>query len=141
MCLTLKDYRKYTAKTDIICYKHVKVKKLKTRSVLYTSYRNSRVKIGSTYESEFSFNINGEIAKALHSFKNINDCISDARVEINHYINHTTTKSDFFIVKCTIPAGSSYYRGKFCDMPSYASNKLTYVEVVETIEYQHRIII
>jgi hypothetical protein len=36
------------------------------------------------------------------------------------------------IAKCIIPKGSVYYRGKFDDYFSYASNQIKYVEIITT---------
>ena len=131
MCLEVKKQRKLQAKTDKICYKHVILNKT---TGLFTPYQLFPVNIGSTYTSEFSFDVDGDIEKGLHSFKKIKDCIADAKQEIKNLTNRLV-ENDYLICKCLIPAGSSYYCGKFCQADSFASDKIIYLEVIKTIKY------
>ena len=134
MCLVLsKKYRKCVAKSDIICYKHV-LKELNTNTLL-TTYRKFPVEIGSTYTSNFriltytpSLELSDEISEGLHSFKSLNACRVDARLEIRRYSN-----KEMVICRCVIPKGSEYYVGNFCFETCYASAKITYEEIIETV--------
>ena len=80
----------------------------------YTPYQQFEVKIGETYFSKLDkwYNI---VEKGLHSFETLKDA-KDCRD---------------IIAKCIIPKGSEYYKGMFNDNISYASNKLTYLEIIE----------
>jgi hypothetical protein len=82
---------------------------------LTTPFRYSPVEIGKTYESELEV-CGDTIEKGLHSFKKV----------VRPYY-----KDNAIFVKCIIPKGSKYYEGLFNDRISYASNKLTYLEIIE----------
>lgn len=96
---------------------------LKFQQAYKTPYQEVRVQIGKTYTSrlrvDHDFNQPGyaEVNIGLHSFANVKDCINRAEM------------SDTSIIKCIIPKGSKYYEGKFNTEQSYASNKITYVEL------------
>ena len=80
-----------------------------------TPYRNFLVEVGKTYDSEL-IKSNNYIYEGLHSFKNLHD-----------------VKNDYsgIYAECIIPKGSKYYEGKFIDYDAYASDKLTYVKIIE----------
>ena len=84
-----------------------------------TPYQRTRIKIGETYTSNLIKNITNplycKIDIGLHSFKTMEDAKAIAPI----------------IAKCIIPKGGKYYKGKFNDWVSYASDKLTYVEIVK----------
>lgn len=87
-----------------------------------TPYQNSPVMIGKTYKSnlfkedKFDF-----VNIGLHSFKNL----EDAKVGLS--MNYSV------LVKCIIPKGSDYYEGIFNYKKSYASDTLTYVELITNL--------
>ena len=82
---------------------------------IQTPYRDFIVEIGKTYDSILVKNLE-YVHQGLHSYKNPID----------------TKRYDYGIyVECIIPKGSEYYEGTFCDKDSYASNKLTYVKIIE----------
>jgi hypothetical protein len=83
---------------------------------LLTPYKEARITIGETYSSVLKKDEDA-IYQALHSFANL----ADTREEIEEGI----------YVKCIIPKGAKYYEGEFDGCPSYASDKLTYVEIVD----------
>lgn len=126
MCLILSVKNKFgkplIATEDICCYKFVDV--LHDGS-LRTPYQLVPVKIGSTYESDFSFDEDGDIEKGLHSLVSLKAAIKEAN-EI----------CDSAICRCVIPKGSRYYKGKFGlyhSRLSFASDRLTYVERIKEI--------
>lgn len=81
-----------------------------------TPYQNFRVLIGETYKSKLiELNDMGIINVAIHSFANLRDAINDG---------------GGVCAKCIIPRGSKYYEGRFCGLKAYASDTLTYVELV-----------
>ena len=82
---------------------------------LTTPYRNFPIEIGKTYNSEL-IKMDEDIYEGLHSFKNSND----AKIY-----------NSGIYVECIIPKGSKYYEGKFVDNDAYASDKLTYVKIIE----------
>lgn len=82
-----------------------------------TPYQNFKVKIGETYSSGL-IKVEDEVHIGLHSFADLKD------IEYSIY----TTR---IVAKCIIPKDSFYYKGKFGGVLSYASDKLTYVEIIE----------
>lgn len=89
----------------------------------YTPYRNCVVEIGETYSSKLILEGTRKCAfvdVGIHSFKFKDDAVYDA------YSFDTAFK----IIKCIIPKGSEYFIGTFYGIPSYASNTLTYLEII-----------
>ena len=82
---------------------------------MVTPYREFPIEIGKTYNSEL-IKIDEDIYEGLHSYKNS----EDAKKSYNG-----------IYVECIIPKGSKYYEGKFVDNDAYASDKLTYVKIIE----------
>lgn len=82
-----------------------------------TPFQNMEVEIGKTYTSELR-KVGGTIREGLHSFKS------------PIYAKENSGISSRLVVKCIIPKGSSYYTGLYMRHISYASDKLTYVEIV-----------
>ena len=80
-----------------------------------TPYRYFPIEVGKTYNSELA-KYDKSIHEGLHSFKNLHD-----------------VKNDYsgICAECIIPKGSKYYEGKFSNYDSYASDKLTYVKIIE----------
>ena len=85
------------------------------RVIVYrTFYQGFKVKMGETYTSELE-KIDDTIEKGLHSFETMEVAKSFSNI----------------VAKCIIPKGSKYYEGLFgCDA-SYASDRITYVEIVK----------
>jgi len=83
-----------------------------------TPYQRVEIEIGKTYTSDLEKK-EGIIEKGLHSFEKIED------IDFL-YATYSTAK-------CVIPKGSTYYIGEFHGSVSYASDKLTYLEIVEKI--------
>ena len=91
-----------------------------------TPYQKFRVNIGENYTSDLILeecDDDGEkiVNVGIHSFVTL----ASAKDDVDHNYD-----SNIF-VKCIIPKGSSYCVGTFIDDPSYASNSLTYVEIVD----------
>ena len=81
-----------------------------------TIYQNFTVKIGETYTSSLE-KIGDTVYEGLHSYANIRDTLR-------------SIFGDEVIARCIIPKGASYYKGTYNGSTSYASNALTYVELV-----------
>lgn len=79
-----------------------------------TRYRYFNVEIGKTYTSKL-IKTEEFVNEGLHSFKNIK----------------SAKTLGYVVAKCIIPKGSRYYIGEFCAKVSYASDTLTYVEIVK----------
>ena len=82
---------------------------------MVTPYREFPIEIGKTYDSKL-IKKDEYVHEGLHSFKTLDDAKND-------YIR--------IYVECIIPKGSKYYEGKFIDDDAYASDKLTYVKIIE----------
>lgn len=87
------------------------------QDILMTPYRDFVIEIGKTYKSLIDRRMT-RIEAAIHSFKYES---SAKRDEL----------SEDIVVQCVIPKGSTYYEGVFNDTKSYASDCLTYVEIVK----------
>lgn len=113
------------ANNDIICYK---VAYYDERNKLRTYARNSIFKLGKTYTSSLHriTTLNYDyITVELHSFKNNGEAIDVMKALSNHF------KKQYVVIKCIIPKGSLYYIGSSDETEKeFASNKLTYVEVL-----------
>lgn len=129
MCLEIKKTsKKYTAKKDLVCYKHL----ILANDKYYTPYQLSNVEIGREYSSGLmrtTYKNRAYVGVGLHSFKKLSDCVNDANQENQHqrYNDELYKLGDirYVIVKCIIPAESKYYFGNFCfNTESYASNKI-----------------
>lgn len=131
MCLYIEENQQpEIAIEDITCYKVILEnfdRYCINTNKLYTYYQKAKIIIGGTYKSKFTINSLGEIERGLHSFTTLE--IAEKFISVRLLI----CKSH--IVKCIIPKGSKYYLGRFyVDNDSYASNRLKYVEIVETYE-------
>lgn len=82
---------------------------------IVTPYKNFPIEIGKTYNSEL-VKKDEYVHEGLHSYKNLDHAK-------NYYIK--------FYAECVIPKGSKYYEGKFNINDAYASDKLTYVKIIE----------
>lgn len=139
MCLDLvKSSKERIAETDIICYKHVKYRKLSDGSVKYlTPYRGAEIEIGSTYESPIVvccyYGTPSDIEIALHSFRSKTSCLEDINEE-RHGNDSNLLDDSYVLVKCCIPQGSRYYVGRFSGKICYASNKITYLEKIKSFK-------
>lgn len=86
---------------------------------LHTPYLHCPVFIGVTYESKLEKD--GKIVHVgLHSFEKEND----ARLDISY------GAASPVLVQCIIPKGANYYKGRFGDAVSYASDKLEYIKIL-----------
>lgn len=82
---------------------------------IVTPFRCFPIEVGKTYDSEL-IKKDEYIHEGLHSFKNLEDA------------------KEFYVkiyAECIIPKGSKYYEGEFVDHAAYASDKLTYVQIIE----------
>ena len=80
-----------------------------------TPYQDVIVEMGKTYRSEIEVNERNQIEQALHSYAEIPE---DEKFP--------------YIAKCIIPKGAIYYEGIFERRRSYASNKLKYINIIES---------
>lgn len=79
-----------------------------------TPYKFQPITIGETYHSEL-IKENRDVNIGLHSVKDFsNSFIDDENVS----------------VKCIIPKGSKYYKGKWGSLDSYASTSLKYIDII-----------
>ena len=123
MCLIITSTQNYSfAKVDIVVYKILICNEsINDEYRLTTPFYHHPITIGRTYRSRFSFNNEGDVEKALHSFSNLDDARRFAR----------SYGSYGRIIKCQIPKGSKYYKGYFGKYLSYASSRITYLEEIK----------
>ena len=128
MCLILeKDSIKTITYTDIVAYKvveRIRTRRIGQSDIFYRStfynfdYEKDVVYNGQLRESRSVYSHNRVIEDGFHSFA----CLEDAKRSAVSY---------FAVVKCIIPAGSEFYKGKGIDFtPQYASNKIVIKEEV-----------
>ena len=117
MCLYTTQEIPTIAEKDIICYKVIR----KDMSSLY--YDDFKWTFGKMYHSwmEAVENpIDNEIHQAFHSYETLED-LKKAYFSVT---------SPCLTVKCTIPKGSTVYKGKHDELKGYASNQLIINEVI-----------
>lgn len=116
MCLYTTQEIPTIAEKDITCYKVI----CKDMSSLY--HNDFKWEFGKTYHSWIeAVGLNfKEIYQAFHSYETLED-LKRA---------YFCATSPCLTVKCTIPKGSTVYRGKHDDLKGYASNQLIINEVI-----------
>ncbi len=128
MCLFIKENaKKRVAKRPITVYKHVF--KSMTGDIL-TPYQSFKVEEGKLYTSSLCRKTEplDMIDIGLHSFRTKRDALADVKSAMR---NVGITAKAYYIVKCIIPKGSSYYVGTTFNVRSYASDAIKYGKLVE----------
>lgn len=87
-----------------------------TNTECVTPYRYAEIEIGHTYTSNLLKNKYNDITVGLHSFESLKNAKADG---------------SGVYAKCIIPKGAIYYKGKFGEYNSYASNTLKYIEIIK----------
>lgn len=127
LVLSTKEHQiKRIADEDIICYKYVNYIHKKKRFV--TPYQHRRIEIEKSYSADFRLVQHYNyvvVTEGIHSFKNLESCIDDSK---SLFFDNDGMKTHF--VKCLIPKGAEYYCGNFLIYEAYASNKITYLEII-----------
>ena len=126
MCLVIPSGSKeLIAEEDIKCYKILEVKSFLWFTYYQTPFLGKSIKLGKTYKSRLetdTYGLNNKVERGLHSMANIGNCeMVIEQLNIYHY-----TYGKLIIIDCTIPKGSTYYKGSFCNLPAYASNTIIY---------------
>ena len=119
MCLYTTQKKPTIAEKDIICYKVIN----KDMSSLY--HNDFKWTFGKMYYSWMEAvndikDRNKEIHQAFHSYETLED-LKKA---------YFTVTSPCLTVRCTIPKGSTVYKGSHDDLKAYASNQLIMNEVI-----------
>lgn len=133
MCLEIKSPNCLIAEKDIICYKVLL--KYKSDQMYHSPYWDFIWDFNTKYEQQFSLEYNRRysifyVEKGFHTIQ----CSSDAKCFIDKiYIDNCfkTLIERFVVVKCTIPKGSKYYKGRHSDLDCYASNQLIINEIID----------
>ena len=100
----------------------IKINKKLLPTKFITPYRHVIIEIGKTYESALEI-YNDAIHEGIHSFARLND--------LKEFLHDVTENQAISIAKCIIPKGSKYFIGTFEGEDCYASDKLTYLELIE----------
>ena len=119
MCLYTTQKKPTIAEKDIICYKIIH----KDMTSLY--HKDFKWELGKMYYSWMEAindieDRNKEIHQAFHSYETLED------LKKAYFI----ATSPCLTVKCTIPKGSTVYKGSHDDLKGYASNQLIMNEVI-----------
>jgi len=104
------------------------VELLKSTSSLLTPYMDFKVTIGNTVKSDIVKEYD-TVGEGLHSFEFLEDAKKLYLLDFKEL--NGREDSIMVFVECIIPKDSMYYKGYFDDYPSYASDQLTYVKIVE----------
>lgn len=119
MCLTLKYGQKAEiAKKDITVYKHARHTGKLGSGVWETPYLYIQVELNKLLTTKLLVDGN-QVNGGFHSFTAKAVCLRDARDEYSSAV-----------IKCTIPAGSRFYRGFFYGDNSIASDMIIYDEII-----------
>ena len=122
MCLVTKMTKPIIAEKDITCYKVIRKD---MSSLLHPEFEWD---FGWIYTSRLEAVERTDDAHAiyhgLHSYKTLED------LKKAYY----TATIPCLAVKCTIPKGSAFYKGKHGDLEGYASSKLMIDEVIDAKE-------
>jgi len=127
MCLNLADSdgNLLTAKKDMTVYKVIDDIGNQT---FVTAFRRTEVEMGKTYKSKLGFSLNAcAIEEGLHSF----DSLYIAKFMSRMHRFQVPREGTLVVAKCIIPKGARYYSGTFNYWESYASDELTYVEIIK----------
>lgn len=104
---------------DIKCYKKLIID---SDGGFLTPYIYAKVEIGKKYKSKLRKCGISNVGEGLHSMDSL-----DSLKKIYTFMYD----KDEVIVECIIPKFSIYYSGLFCNLKSYASNRLKYIRIVE----------
>ena len=125
MCLITTKNIPEIAQEDIVCYKIY----ILIEDELLSPYQGSPApainKVTNTLlDRAYLSNYRGAymISKGFHSFKYLDDLIK----ELDFWQSY-----DIKIFKCIIPKGTKYYEGKFNNSPSYCSESIKLIELIE----------
>lgn len=117
MCLDRKEYSiKRIALVNVVCYKFLIQN---SDGTFKTPYQSTPVKIGEEYTAVMDYTDHNVFA-GLHSFRSKKDCLFFSR----------NWNSNIKIVKCIIPFGSRYFKGRFDGFRGFASNKIKYIKEI-----------
>ena len=125
MCLITTKNIPEIAQEDIVCYKIY----ILIEDELLSPYQGSPApainKVTNTLlDRAYLSNYRGAymISKGFHSFKYLDDLIK----ELDFWQSY-----DIKIFKCITPKGTKYYEGKFNNSPSYCSESIKLIELIE----------
>ena len=122
MCLLIdKKAKKKKTTSEMVVYKLLRMNR---EGSIVTPFTRKTVINKKLYRSRLRRATDGQtIDLGLHSFKLRRDAMQYALAM--GYVNTT----DYYLARCTIPKGSSYYEGKFSGFPALASTKLKYNKI------------
>ena len=137
MCLNIVDYdflKSRKARKPIVCYKLIRLKTdndgvRRLRSWFYGFH----YELGKTYtENCFMREVDDswhEVNVGFHSFANENDARREASI--------FDWGSDDVLVRCEIPAGSRYFKGKYILSDAYCSESLRITGLKHYTGHEH----
>lgn len=120
MCLITKQKLSNIAKEDVICYKIITTD---IESGNYVSYYYSEKKweLNKVYCSSLG-RYRDNVLEGFHSYANYQDALK---------ILEQDMPLGCILVKCIIPKGANYYKGKQQDNDGYASNQIKMTEIIK----------
>ena len=126
MCLTLKSEHTLPriALRNIVVYKFLL--KVTYKENYITPYWKIDVMIPGTVTSKIG-RLFDRVDEGIHSFLHK----KDVKTSSVNFLEHIADKTDSTVlVKCIIPFGSTYYKGRHMGRVSLVSNKLKYIGIV-----------
>lgn len=117
MCLVTNMIEPDIAAKDITCYKVIRKD---MTSLYFNEFEWELGKIYTSWMEAFENPIDNEIHQAFHSYESL-----EGLKEAYYMVTEPC-----LTVKCTIPKGSKFYRGKHDYIEGYASNQLIINEVM-----------
>ena len=121
MCLITKQKQPEIAKEDVVCYKIIK---LNPNNRKYESYFYSEMKWKLNQLYSTTLDKSGKyVLEGFHSYAHYQDALEILEKEM---------PLGCILVKCVIPKGAYYYKGKHNDdKEGYTSNKITMTEFIK----------
>ena len=125
MCLSLTTTKNpLIATEDIVCYKFLKVVdgrySMSGKTEVTAPYRGTEYKLGKLNKiAHVRRDYAGDVEAGFHSFKSVRKAFRSAENR-NSHIEHR----GYYVFVCIIPKGAEYFKGRWNDCISYASNQL-----------------
>ena len=133
MCLRLEYLKPKIADKNIICYKLIK--RTKVKGIYESIFQKFEYTIKKLYTNNISIECSNSVIKhfKIQDIEGRDYYIEEGMFHSYANCSHSALNHapDEFIVKCIIPKGAYYYKGKYKGLTSYASSQIKILEEVK----------